>query len=512
MSGIVTDELVLRMLAQQGIDKDYVEFWHDYAHRDLGKEYNPYAKFYRDLKSGQKIMAVGGLPMVNADGVKICGDNHNETKVGWELSGGKYLTKPNIFTGTIDGLGVELITINDQPWGGVNKGDSASWEPRLFLNGVEQFCGAVALLPVDPVNPNYHNNVLEWDYGICKRRIRIIEGRFRERWIFPANPNGDVRIKHNFLGQYKPRLTGARDARSNPLETFVTGDEELVPASAFAEAVYPVEIGASETFYPDAHVETSTVDGYTSVGIGVPFPWLTLRARAGDDALDDGAGEIYAFFRAVSTPDEWNYITRAPTLFNSEGLPDICTIIAATESIYGESKADPSNNLPTCNIYACNPASNTELVPTDYATFEDTAFCDTPLTYAGWNLAGYNDFVFNATGIAAISKTGVSKFGLRNTNYDVTGIAPTWGDDEQTYQIGKSSEDGAGFKPKLVVTYTVPAVISGSVFGNTETERGSILINRDTERPGVLSSDESPGGSIFSNVESERSSIRGGRE
>ena len=55
---IVTDELVLRRLAEQGIDKDYVEFFQDYAPRSLGKEHSPYAKFYRDLKSGKRFRQV----------------------------------------------------------------------------------------------------------------------------------------------------------------------------------------------------------------------------------------------------------------------------------------------------------------------------------------------------------------------------------------------------------------------------------------------------------------------
>ena len=41
---IVTDEPVLKQLAEQGIDSNYVEFWHDYAPRNKGKEYSPYRK------------------------------------------------------------------------------------------------------------------------------------------------------------------------------------------------------------------------------------------------------------------------------------------------------------------------------------------------------------------------------------------------------------------------------------------------------------------------------------
>jgi len=41
-----TDPVLLKKLAQQGIDKDYVEFSQDYAPRSLGKEHSPYAFAY----------------------------------------------------------------------------------------------------------------------------------------------------------------------------------------------------------------------------------------------------------------------------------------------------------------------------------------------------------------------------------------------------------------------------------------------------------------------------------
>ncbi|KKL63931.1 hypothetical protein LCGC14_2170200, partial [marine sediment metagenome] len=43
LDNIVTDGLVLKRLAKQGIDPQFVEFWHDYAPRSKGKGYNPYA-------------------------------------------------------------------------------------------------------------------------------------------------------------------------------------------------------------------------------------------------------------------------------------------------------------------------------------------------------------------------------------------------------------------------------------------------------------------------------------
>ncbi|GAI20896.1 unnamed protein product, partial [marine sediment metagenome] len=210
----VTDGLVLKELARQHIDPDFVEFFQDYAPKSLGKEHNPYAKFYRDLKSGKKIMVVSGLPKVKPDGQKI--------DVGWLYAEGKYQSKANLFSVVVDGKQVKLTCLSDQPTG-VKKDEQVTWRPQLFLDGSEIINGEQAtLLPTDPVNENYKENTLEWAYGsVCKRRIRIIEGRFRERWLFESNPNSSVRIKHNFTGSLKLKLGYIRDAEGNPLKVSV---------------------------------------------------------------------------------------------------------------------------------------------------------------------------------------------------------------------------------------------------------------------------------------------------
>ena len=215
---MVTDSAVLRELAKQGIDKDFVEFYQDYSPcfdpvtREYRKEHSPCAKFYRDLKSNKRFMVTSALPKITADGTKI--------EVGWFLSDGKYCSKPNNFLAVVDKKRITVTCLADQV-SGTKKDDSATWQPQLFLDGEEQSCGTTTLLKDDPTPAEFTNNVLEWDYGICKRRIRIIEGRIRERWIFASNPNGEVRIKHNFSGNLPIQLGGYA----------INSDEELVPAN-----------------------------------------------------------------------------------------------------------------------------------------------------------------------------------------------------------------------------------------------------------------------------------------
>lgn len=459
---MVTDPALLRELERQGIDKDYVEFTQDYAPRSEGKKHSPNAKFYRDHKSGKEFMVVSGLPMVNATG--------NKVEVGWETVPSPvppvYRAKNNVFHAEVivQKNQITYTCRNNQP-SGEKQGNAVGYRPQLFLDGIEVLCGNPTLLLNDPLNPNYHQNTIEWDYGICKRRLRVIEGRIHGYWIFAQSPNGEVRIKYN---QSQPRLKLSGYA--------INDDEERITATEFAEAEYPLEIGDSATYYPDAHVETTSVDGVVQHIDGAGLSWANIIAAAGTAAIDDGASGQPFYYRSDGNANEWDQLYRSIFLFDSSGLPDGAVISAAVLSLYGIfPKADPNGDSPNVNIYETNPASNDELVPGDFEAgvgkFGSTPFA-TAIAYADWKTADpfWNDFIFNAAGRAAISKTGVSKFGTRNANYDVAATPPNWVSGSAARVTCYYAEQGVGFKPKLVVTYEEPGL------GNKSATMGAKMI------------------------------------
>jgi hypothetical protein len=446
---IVTDPTVLGVLARQGIDKDYVELCNDYGKRIKGVS-SPYARFYHDLMSGKRLMVTSGLPMVDAYGF-----GH---ELEWTDKNGIIENGNNIFHCVIDRGAVRLITLSDQPTLKlrladqpieIKKDDELIYHPQLFIGGVEVQPGSLlpSLLETDPVNENYHYNVLEWDYGICKRRLRLIEGRFLGSWVFLDNPKSDVLVKYNQSGKLRLRLQYARDE-----------DTEFVPKEFFYEAeAYPLTISDNLTFYPDADPETSSVDGRVQQA-STNIAWGTLVGAAGSQAYPSEASSDIRFL-AGSTTDLWDRIYRLITLFDTSNLPDTASISAATLSLHGKAgKTDGCLATPTVNVYSSNPANNNNLVAADYATLGTTAFCDSPIAYADWVEGGtaniyYNDFALNASGIAAISTIGVSKFGFR-FNYDATSTAPNWVSVGSTLISVYTTEKGAGFQPKLVVTYS----------------------------------------------------------
>ena len=456
---VVTDPVLLSVLSKAGIDKDYVEFYQDYAPRSLGKRHSPYAKFYRDLKSGQHFAVISQLPMVTSDGIKI--------EAGWRVAGINYFSeKNNLFRAKVQGTQVEITIRNDQP-DGRKAGDKLTFKPQLFLDGVEKTCGQSTLLPVDPVNPNYLENTLEWDYSICKRRLRIIEGRLLGSWVFASKPTGTIRIKYNQTGDYRLRLG----------QFAIDADTEQITPEQFEEEVklqgYPVTISDSAIFYPDADPETSSVDG--NVLRQSASSWADLRAGAGTDASSSGTHLSAGFFSSDNPSLPWYRIDRAPILFDTSSLPDSAFNLSAVMSLYGSTKLDDNGAAPSINVYATTPTSNTDLIAADYniARWGAVAFCDTAIAYANW-LTGdggdpetyRNDFIINATGIAAISLINVTKFGAR-TVHDVSGDTPTRVNNYKgSYLRAYAAEKGNGYKPKLVVAYALPIpVADGDLIG-----------------------------------------------
>lgn len=448
---IVTDKLVLKRLAELNIDKNYVELFQDYAPRSLGKEHSPYAKFYRDLKSNKRFAVFSELPMVKPDGKKI--------EVGWLRRGEGFESKANLFSAIVKGKQVTLTVLSDQPTG-EKKDDQVIYQPQLLVDVSELICREQStLLPVDPINSNYKENTLEWSYGtVCKRRIRLIEGRFRERWIFGSNPHSTVKIKHNSTGNLKLKLGYGLDAEGMPLKVNIIGDEEIIEASEFDKAAYPVEIGASQTFYPDADPETTSVDGSVTEFQTNGVTWATIRAAAGTDQ-NDSCAEPYSphIQHGSAGGDKWRYLRRFILVFPPASIPDDATFTGATLSLYAYGKNDDKGIAPATNIYSSASASTTELVPGDFNSLGSVAYCDSPVPYADWpsTTPGYQDWVLNAIGVAALSKTDVGRFGARFATYDVDGTIPDYSDGvtENCYVLSYAAEQGSGYKPKLVVTY-----------------------------------------------------------
>ncbi len=211
------------------------------------------------------------------------------------------------------------------------------------------------------------------------------------------------------------------------------------------------------TAYPDGGDPAATaVDGNVLRSGLLNEAWGTIRAGAGNshDALNQPNHFVEWEDAAAGHTNQWNQLVRSIFLFDTSSLGAGATISAATLSLFGTSKQDDHANTPNIDIYTSTPGSNTTLADSDFGQLGSTSQTGSPTTYASFSTSAYNNFVFNATGLGNISKTGISKFGARNANYDVANVAPTWGASGITKLAGNFAEAAtkASPDPKLVVT------------------------------------------------------------
>ena len=172
-------------------------------------------------------------------------------------------------------------------------------------------------------------------------------------------------------------------------------------------------------YYPDPNFETTTFDGW---GRRTSTSWATVHDNA--TALTQNDEDT------VGSPPECSlsgttYIIRRPIfLFDTSAIPDTDVISAATFSLAADGTAEADANDDTADLVSSAPASNTAYTNTDYATLGTTLYA-TGFNVTSWNQTNntYNAWTLNATGIAAISKTGVTKFGVRFGN-DTANTAP----------------------------------------------------------------------------------------
>lgn len=210
--------------------------------------------------------------------------------------------------------------------------------------------------------------------------------------------------------------------------------------------------------YPDAHTETDTVDGYTEKANANYTTATTGDATAVYDSTD---GSVATGIQHSLWSGTY-YIRRPIVLFNTSDLGAGATITSATLSIYcvidgGTGNADSDS----INIVSSDPASNTSLAVGDHDSFGTTSFGSITIPTS---TSEYKVITLNASGLAAISKTGITKFGLI-TGRDISDTAPTGLNQVIMY----FSERGTDYRPKLTIEYTTSSATNVTVTADVVT-------------------------------------------
>lgn len=205
--------------------------------------------------------------------------------------------------------------------------------------------------------------------------------------------------------------------------------------------------------YPDAGSGATTADCLFNTSI-FDEAWATLQARASASTADNATAFGNIAIASSGTSNQWARLTRDILTFDTSAVGGL-GIISAILSLASGGKAD--NYTPAIGmdiaIYSATPASNNSIVGADYSRIGTTAFAT--IANAAWPGSGtYADFALNAAGLANIDGSGISRFGVRNANYDVAVVAPTW-TSGATASLDFKLADTAGTTtdPKLTVTY-----------------------------------------------------------
>lgn len=445
---IVTDSLVLKELKRQKIDKDYVEFHEDYNAQ------HPYSKVYHDLKSHKYLMVITGAP-------KVCPDN-KKIEPEWEVIGNEFHSKKNLFHAEIRGSKIRVSAIYNFLNNGIKVNDYIEWNPQLFINGVEQFNDGAELLDYDPDCDNFViSNTIQWNYGVCVRRVRLTEGNIYEKWIFSEKPSGEIKIKHNNSGSLKLELGVGKgsDGLLFPLE--VKNDEEIL---GLEYDKYPLEIGASpETFI-------ATADGVTYGWEAGQDTFANIWGHVGNILYSSQTTMSFCAFISGGVTDRYTQFQRGHFHFDTAAImPDGAIITEATLSIYGTAKANTwatAQNLYICSLTPDTPGTITQ---SDHEAMQYEQTSHGSVVYASYNTAGYNVITLDASGITYLQNTcltGYAVLGFKTTP-DINGAFNLWAASKTTdFSCAGFSNADSAKRPKLIITYIPPPVeVSGTANG-----------------------------------------------
>lgn len=217
------------------------------------------------------------------------------------------------------------------------------------------------------------------------------------------------------------------------------------------------------TFYPDAHPETTSVDGVVYRNANSGGTWADIRDGDGNGRDESSATVAGISITSYSETDKYITIRRSVFLFDITTLPSEKTITAAVFSFKISSRQDTGGWLPTFNIYSSNPATNNALVVADYGTLGTTPYCDIAVTYAQTS-TGVLTFTLNAAGLAALNTayagSKIFKLGAREAKYDVANSAPVWAANKMVNISPRYAESTEGNKPTLVISYAPSSIVS----------------------------------------------------
>lgn len=232
----------------------------------------------------------------------------------------------------------------------------------------------------------------------------------------------------------------------------------------------PVGLTVS-TFTPDADPETNTVDGYIyqSTNNFSGSTWDDWHDSDGTGAtpIDDTSALSVLVQRQAN--GGWRG-ERGVTLFDTSSIGNSSTVSDADyemDFVSSDGNDDDDGN-DFIAVLTSSITSNTSLAADDFDNVGDaidnpTEMHDTSERKDITSLSGSTTWTFNSTGIAAISKDDISKFGIRE-GHDILDDQPDLSGGGSRNEAGFNSAEAGSNIPTLTVTYTAGTPTQNSGF------------------------------------------------
>ena len=212
----------------------------------------------------------------------------------------------------------------------------------------------------------------------------------------------------------------------------------------------PQAIVSTTATFVSAVGAVSPVDGVINQ-VAVDLAFTAIQSSAGNQGgLESNISERYAGLTASATTNQFAEMHRSFFNFDTSSIGAGNTVISASLTLIGTFQ---SNGLgsPDLHISGYTPTSTAALAASDFSHVGTTSFG--LISYASFNSGGSNLITFNASGIAAINKTGITSLAGR-TSYDIlNSFTGTWGTGAISRFEGFFSDNGTN-KPVLTVTYS----------------------------------------------------------
>ena len=204
---------------------------------------------------------------------------------------------------------------------------------------------------------------------------------------------------------------------------------------------------------PDAHPETSTIDGYAQ-RTGVDEIWATIRGGNGNSS-PDSATTIVVGIRASTTTDQYQRMLRAAILVDTSSIPDTDSIDSGKLEHGGTAVNDQFAESAAVALVECSLASPTAVADSDYENaFGNTTRFASDIAHSAINTdTTANEHTLNAAGLAHIKVTAVTEFALQSV-FDVDNAEPTWGNDDKALYTFHSAEATGAEIPLLTIEHS----------------------------------------------------------